>query len=407
MENSSSIKRINRKHLTDDIWYEIFLRLTLDSIFKFRCVSKLWFSILSNPSFLNKWYKLNIASLPWGFVHEVPLPEDSYNRKLRCEFPDLHSRYVSHHGFSFRFLHEVVDNNMCILSSSNGLVLCSLVRQESYYACNPLTQKCVLLPPPPRNNIYQFLAASMYNDPTHTRVVTGFMCNSECFLEPTSYKGVRIPKFEAPTKEFKVEMFSSDVGEWNVYHVSRPLTATWKLGNSDNFVTYNGVFYWFQKRNYKILAVSVNRNNTNHECRLINMPELEMNGDEINWLSESLGESEGLICLARFKKLEERLSVWVLDGNHWYMLHDDIILHDQLAELESQLIDGSGWKDFINDIEVVGFSPVDKNVVILSCRKYVWAYNTKTRVFEQLCHHSFPRSLRHFDHHVRALAFYF
>ncbi|XP_026393490.1 uncharacterized protein LOC113288614 [Papaver somniferum] len=105
-----------------------------------------------------------------------------------------------------------------------------------------------------------------------------------------------------------------------------------------------------------------------------------------------------------FNQKERSLSVWVLDGD-WHTLRKDIKLHDWLAEVESQFFDGcesevesqlfdgceSGEEDWMEEIEVVGFSPVDKDVVILRYNRYVWAYDTRNRVYEQLCH---PSSLR-------------
>ncbi|XP_026440412.1 uncharacterized protein LOC113339336 [Papaver somniferum] len=184
----------------------------------------------------------------------------------------------------------------------------------------------------------------------------------------------------------------------------------WKLlGNAilltiNVTLTHNGVLYWLQKRNNKTLAVSGN------ECRLIVMPdqELEVNGDSFEFLNQSLGESEGLICLARFNNKEANSSVWVLDGDHWNMLHKDIKIHHQFEEIESQLIDdGSGVEDLIKDIAVNGFSPVDKNVVMLCSEKYAWAFNTKTRVCEQLLHPPFLPENLHSGSSLRTLEFVF
>lgn len=261
-DSDSSMKGVDREDIPDDVWSEIFLHLPFNSIFKFRCVSKVWFSILSNPYFTNKWYQLNYLSLPWASV-------------------------------------EVENHSQ---GSSSSLVLCTpSVISRTYYECDPLTQKWDLLPPsPPREDDF---------------AVSGIVCNYQFCSSSViskSYKVIRIPNFAAAANEFTVEIFSSDLGEWKIYDVSCPQYVTWDIDYFyGNLFTHNGVFYWFQQRNRKILAVIVN-GNTNHgtsgpKCRMIKMPGEAVDGD-IKHLSECLGESEGLICFARFQETEMSLS---------------------------------------------------------------------------------------------------
>ncbi|XP_026452672.1 uncharacterized protein LOC113353198 [Papaver somniferum] len=333
-------------------------------------------------------------------------PRQQQIEKIFCNsYPDSHSKFASHHqtGFCFSFLNPIYPHstdqermNLFILGSSSSLVLCTTCHYNSttYYVCNPLTKKCVSLPPPPprENNL----------------VAATFICD-ESFSESTSYKVIRIPKFqtEAAIKELKVDIFFSDVGEWNVYNMSCPAYVTWKYTSSHNYFTHNGVLYWFPMHINKIIAVNINRNTSHgtcgNECRLINIPEQVM--DDCVYSSRHVGESEGLICLDRFNNAERSLSVWVLDAGDWYMLHKDIKLHEWLAKIESQLINDLRGDDLASEIQVVSFSPVDKNVVILGYGEYVWAYNTKTRVYEQLWDPYFPReNLQFFPYRLGTLA---
>ncbi|XP_026447037.1 uncharacterized protein LOC113347574 isoform X2 [Papaver somniferum] len=85
---------------------------------------------------------------------------------------------------------------------------------------------------------------------------------------------------------------------------------------------------------------------------------------------------------------EGSLSVWVLEEN-WYLLHKVIEFLDMLAQMESSLIGGESTVDLIRDIQVIGFNPVDKNVVIISYKKHILAYNIRNGGCEQLSHPSF------------------
>ncbi|XP_026450949.1 uncharacterized protein LOC113351109 [Papaver somniferum] len=395
MGSSSSSNSITQLHLTEDIYSEIFLHLPIDSIYEFRCVCKVWFSLLSDPNFIKTWNKLNLSVWTLILLDKQHTQDNSFIRFFTFAYPKLHSEFISHHhqnGFSLGFLNQKQNFNqnvnlvdgLFIIGSSNGLVLITtdLFNQKSYYVCNPLTEIWVLLPPPPPRE--------------DNWVVTGFLCNDdECFSKSTSYKVIQIPPMFSAAKEFKLEMFSSDLGEWSIYDVSCPPNVTWAFGKYDNLVAHNGVLYWFQKESCRILAVSGNRNNDkndggcgNEECRLISLPDRVMDGADKN-ITQCIGESEGFICYTIIKETERTLSVWVLLEAGWYLLHRNIIFHGILAEMESLFNGGAGAIDLIKGIQVLGFNPVDKSVVILGCNKYIWADNTRTKGYEQLRHPSF------------------
>ncbi|XP_026439730.1 putative F-box protein At3g23950 [Papaver somniferum] len=294
--------------------------------------------------------------------------------------PEMHSQFLSHHqyGFSMGFLKQE-QVYLFIVGSSNGLVLCTASKMltDMYYVCNPLTKKWVLLPPPLIQHIW---------------VATGFICNDECVSSSsrisTSYKVIRIP-INMEASKFKVEIFSSDLGKWNVYDVSYPLDATWGYSFNEKLVTHNGVCYRFQKEKRNLLAFSISRNNNDgacgNDCRSIDLPDRAK--DEEHWddLKQYLGESEGLICYAIVNESERSLSVWVLEED-WYLMHKDIEFDNTIAEMESSFNGGAGADDIFSQIQVLGFNPVDKNVVILSYKKCIWSYNFRTRGYEQLSH---------------------
>ncbi|OVA04895.1 F-box domain [Macleaya cordata] len=208
--SSSSLQRRSKssiidysKYLPEDVWIEIFSRLPLNFIFKFRCVSKLWLSFLSKPSFIIGIFN-SLTSPPWTLVYQLNDNHFShfypiFDRQLfSTASPDVHFQFISRYdGFSFRFLPE---EKIYLLASSNGLVLCSasLNYQSIYYVCNPLTKKWVSLPPPTQSPPRLFL--------------NGFICDSSSLTFTSTYKVLRIPEFKDPTTKFDLEIFSSDTG---------------------------------------------------------------------------------------------------------------------------------------------------------------------------------------------------
>ena len=49
------------QHLPEEVVYDILTRLTVKSIFRFRCVSKSWNSIFTNPIFITAHFNFNQA----------------------------------------------------------------------------------------------------------------------------------------------------------------------------------------------------------------------------------------------------------------------------------------------------------------------------------------------------------
>lgn len=264
-----------------------------------------------------------------------------------------------------------------LLGSSNGLLLCKSVssvdEMSTYYVCNPLTAKWVSIPSPPQSKGLG---------------VTGFFCENSSSCSSLSYfKVVHIPSFEMPSKEFNIDIFSSDLGEWISCEVSCSQYIEWNVPLINNVITHNGVVYWIEGRN-RILVYDLSNNTTvGGQCSLIYLPEEEFDGfirapnPFHTSRSQFLGESEGLICYARISRNQRTLSVWVLEEDNWQSVHEDIELQDISAKKESRMVEGA--------IQVLGFSPVDRDIVLLGCKNYVWGFSMQTRRSEELSYPSF------------------
>ncbi|XP_026378828.1 F-box protein At3g26010-like [Papaver somniferum] len=317
--------------------------------------------------------------------------------KSEISYPDLHSDFMSRneHLFSFKFLTNqkpFQEDNLRVLGSSNGLVLCYSVQSDDmmrYHVCNPLTQQWVSLPSPP---------------PPRARGldVIGIFCEYSSSFTSCCYKVVRIPLFdESYTKEFNVDIFSSEMGVWERFQVScdKLVQQAWSI--LDKVVILDGVLFWIEGRN-RMLVYNFDQKNKidEHRCSLISLPDEEFDDYYKYRYSESiLGESGGWVCYAKIKISTRDLtvSVWVLDGVNWKILHnkistDDSIFKEMLSRIgvSKEMLSRTG--EFAR-IQVLGFSPMDRNVVLLGCKHCVWGFNIQTRSFEELY-----GDKRHVDH---------
>ncbi|OVA08919.1 hypothetical protein BVC80_901g45 [Macleaya cordata] len=391
----SSIIDYGHKYLTEGVLFEFFLRLPLKSIYKFRCASKLWLSLLSNPNFIAKWMRFNSMNLsPWAIMYYLNYPVGESNA-IRLISPDLHS--ICHHdGFSFRFLYSKIcqkqDEFIHVVGSSNGLVLylaSNYHERIGYYVCNPLTKKYISLPQLPKNISRRRWLVSH-----------GFNCepSSSSPMTPTTYTIVRFSIFNTDpyaSTTFDIDIFSSDLGEWNTYEVSFPQQVISNYPRPPNLVIHNGVSYWIEGRN-RIIAYDLTDKNKNknggHQCRLIDLPEKK--GDD-NKYHEFLGESEGLISYSRCESGE--LSFWILDDEVlddfstttgswvWRLVHNIKTKDMLLAEnCEDWFIKELASGKTVN-LEPLAFNPVHQNVLILGYNYYnMFAYNIRTRLLEVL-----------------------
>ncbi|XP_026444564.1 putative F-box/kelch-repeat protein At4g22430 [Papaver somniferum] len=362
--------------LTEDILIVIFTYLPLTSIYKFKAVSKVWLSILSDTYFLTEWFQINITNKSHPWMHHHTRINPNGLKKLHplklgnYTCPGLYSKSMStlfDHGFSFQFLtdsKQIQGLELAFVGSSNGLVLCytTLNHRRRYYVCNPLTQKWVSIPSPPNPFWCHF-------------GVIGFFSEYSSSYTTSCYKVVRI----AGLSSVKVwaDIFCSKSGEWNSFEVSCPVNVSMERLWYDTVVTHDGVRI---NKGHKIVACILNNFRTDgYQCRIIDFPDV----DGANARDRNLGESDGLICYARITN-QRTLSAWVLKEDNWQSLYG-IELRDIIVEMDFKKQNAnSRWGSAEVLIQVVGFNPLDQDVVLLGCWNYVWEFNIRTRRFEEL-----------------------
>ncbi|XP_026441112.1 putative F-box protein At1g71320 [Papaver somniferum] len=360
-KGKSTTRTVEYGHeLPDDVLLKIFFHLPLKSVYKFRCVSKVWLSLLSNPCFVNK--QATIRSLPWASLDCI----DFDGIKLVCP----KTRIDSYDGFTFKFMLNInpfkeTVPKLRVLDSSDGLVLCSHWDSSRllsrYYICNPVTKQWVSLPSPQ--------AAVTY----YPRGIECLSSTSLDHTKKTTYKVVIIPCFDYPKTEFDLQVFSSDTGEWNTYRV---LSAE---GVCTSYRTHNrnGYLFWIDNDKVRIY----NLNNIDDKklsssgggwMQSIDFP--SKGGKNGRYTFHKLGISEGFIVYGVHKRLEQTLSIWVLKEEYilggwvWQSVHKNINVEHS---------SGSSHKFFY-------FCPVNLDIVIFSDSDHLCCFNLQTADCETL-----------------------
>ncbi|XP_010050919.1 F-box protein At5g07610 [Eucalyptus grandis] len=129
----------------EDLISEILLLLPARSLLRFKCVSKLWLSIISGPRFSRRHARLHAGSGASGVVLRRT-PSDHQFLPLGGGGGDSPLS-----GFPFKCLDFAPDPaGLKILQSCGGLLLCCSFRKigcrRNYYVFNPTTRQFAMLP---------------------------------------------------------------------------------------------------------------------------------------------------------------------------------------------------------------------------------------------------------------------
>ncbi|CAN6341295.1 unnamed protein product [Urochloa humidicola] len=127
--------------LPDDLIAEILVRVPYPSLCRFKCVSRLWLALCSDPGIRRKcpetlsgFFFLSEELSPSGYV---PRFINASGRDWAMVDPSLSFLPPSH-------------RNVAIVDSCNGLLLCCRLNLRGdvscYFVCNPATQRWIKLP---------------------------------------------------------------------------------------------------------------------------------------------------------------------------------------------------------------------------------------------------------------------
>ncbi|KAL7096289.1 hypothetical protein ACP275_10G071400 [Erythranthe tilingii] len=143
-QNGVVSERTAEPTLPDDLIVDILLRLPVKSLGKFKCVSKQWRRLITDPRFNSLHRELCSQNPSILMVKKYPLLREPHMRK--CTTVDLcafnFNGFRKNHEFSLYLDDD--EKNIEMLPSKRGLVC--FVSESGFYACNPSTQITTKLP---------------------------------------------------------------------------------------------------------------------------------------------------------------------------------------------------------------------------------------------------------------------
>ncbi|XP_057973132.1 F-box protein At5g07610-like [Malania oleifera] len=343
--------------LDDNLLLEIFSRLDVQSVLLCRAVTKRWFSLISDPHFIHRLLHRHESlskSQPFTLLFQSDLYQPNLNKDTirRVGFNYLNSSvlksFSNRRGPFLNFL-PISNEKVRIEASVNDLLLISCLRHEEkgsplyrYYVCNPVTRQWRLLP---------------LGRLSKERPLVAVVCNP---AQPSNYKVVRV------CSQFKVEIFSSQSGEWSR---SFPVSSrSLHRPRIRSLVAGNPMLYWLigDRQNFCSIAAYDPFSNPS-QCKIIDAP-TAVSEDPI--YNHVLGVSRGRLLLVEMTLPSEV---------HVHLL--------RIWELEDYSNAGTTWCNTYN-ISFGSFSarflandPCDENVFFIKWEDYVLQCDMQTRRF--------------------------
>ncbi|KAL6278403.1 hypothetical protein ACE6H2_022004 [Prunus campanulata] len=367
----SSSKFTSIDDLPDHILVEILCRLPQKFTSQYKCVSKNWYLLISDPYFFRRF--LCIQHERQNTIKHTLIFSDDTDRKTDFfsieEQLGLHSKHRRKFSFSFLPCYGATGREPLVVGTYKDLVCCCATwyNQRDYYICNPYTKQWVALPPTPR---------------CHKEVRAGFICNPKHQNDDDDidigdrkqesnryrYKIVQIiipmVNYATPNFQFNLQMFCSESGKWTEAVALSP--QNFVSLSADAGVAHNGMLYW---RGHDFIFGLDPFSNDNPNTRRLRMCQL-------------------FVYYTLDGRNHHGVSIWELKdddhdheaNNKWCLVH--IVYTDQIVS-ETPLM--SRYKNVgfgERTIMVQDFDPNNEHVLYLQLFNRQVMYDLRTRTLE-------------------------
>ncbi|ONI19215.1 hypothetical protein PRUPE_3G265100 [Prunus persica] len=375
--------------LPDVVLVEILCRLRCYKlVYQCKCVSKRWCTLITDPYFIGRF-----VSLQREYHHQqTPIILINKKRDLLNRMSDplkpFFRRFKKFHG-------SLIQQEPEVAGAYNDLLLCYTGKyyERNYYICNPYTQQWIALPAAP---------------PCHEQTVPlpeGFMCdlplynkytndddpkrhNSNNIAElNTNYrcKVVRLicPCYGKKYSKFKVQIFSSETGQWRETIVSSPQDIM--LGTVKFHICFanacNRMLYWMGGVHFLLELDPFMINNGDYKCRLINLRDHHFDG---NIILSCLGVYGGRLKMFDFELTTNTFLVWDVNVNkeEYHGGFEKVCLENMTSYiLEEDMVRKRG--DVLAS-ECMALDPNNEEIIYLVIDYEIVMFNIRTRIQSKL-----------------------
>nr|CAB3500381.1 unnamed protein product [Digitaria exilis] len=289
---AASAKRKPAASLKDELLVEILRRLPVRSVCRFKCVSRSWRNLISNPA-----HRKKLPQTLAGFFYRS-WNWERFPRSAR-HFTNITGKGRPFIVPSFSFL-PVPSDNVTLLDSCNGLLLCRCFGAGDasppfhYVVCNPATKKWVMLP----DGSGEDRTACLGFDPavsSHFHVVEYVLDEEECVT------GVEIYSSKTAAWSFKESEWDSDVS----------------LYDDERSVFLNGFMH----------MLTSDEDNGNHVVAMVDMEGKTWRTIPVptKYFVGSIHQYQGRLCFLNIDNADaSKLSIWILKdhaAHEWTRRH--------------------------------------------------------------------------------------
>ncbi|KAK6160954.1 hypothetical protein DH2020_004335 [Rehmannia glutinosa] len=220
----------------DEVVLRILARLPIKSLFRMKCVCKVWYQLISDKYFMKLYNEVSVKN-PMVLV-EITDPS-SESRPSLILVDNL--RGVSE--FSLDFIKDRVK----IRASCNGLLCCSSIPDKGvYYVCNPMTKEYRLLPKTRERPVTRFY-------PDGEATIVGLACNMLTQKYNVVLAGYHRSFGHRPERTFICMVFDSESNKWKKFVTLQDDHFTHM--NRNQVVFTNGTLHWLTASCSCVLAL--------------------------------------------------------------------------------------------------------------------------------------------------------
>lgn len=322
----------------DDVIIQIFARLPVKSLFRIKCVCKLWRRLASDSYFRLLYNEISVKN-PMVLVE---FTETTFKSRSSLICVD-NLRGVSEFSLDF------IEDRVKVRASCNGLLCCSSIPEKGvYYVCNPMTREYKLLPRSRERPITRF-----YPDGEATLV--GLGCNLLTQKYHVVLAGYHRSFGHRPERTFICLVYDSESNKWNKFVSLQDVHFTHMNRNQVVFV--NEGLHWLTENCSCVFVFDLKCG----EWRKILLPdELSCGVGNRVYLLELDG------CLSVIQISETWMNIWIMKDKDWEMV-DRVSL---------RCIRGM----------VPGIFPISQTheYVFLATHKQILVYQRKSRVWKEM-----------------------